>query len=199
METTLGIHPSPKYDVQYYPNFIEDKAATNIFLHMTEIMDTENHIIPLLNGEDFETQTGKCLFLDPILWSKSCFLEIHGAKIPWPKPLLKIKQEIERITGRKFDVGSVTYYKNGKRAVDYHYDYPYYGVIDYIPSLSFGAERTFSLRDTEDPSEILNIQLNNGSLLIMGEGCQTQYEHALLPDTSIKNPRINITFWQLDS
>ncbi len=186
-------------DVYYYQSFIEKEQATQLFDCITEKMNTGNHQIELENGEVFEMNVGRCLFLEEHLWELPCFRKVHGEKIPWPKPLLYYKEKIEKITGKKFDVGSVSYYKDGTKEVTYHVDYPYFGKVDFVPSVSLGATRTFGLRNLKKPSDELQIALKNGDALIMGPDCQYTYEHAILIDSGITDPRVNITFWQLNN
>ena len=68
-----------------------------------------------------------------------------------------------------------------------------YGDTNIIPSISLGEEREFQLRENAT-QEIYNITLENGSMIIMGENCQKNYEHALPPHSKYKNARINLTF-----
>jgi len=186
-------------DVHYYERFVDEKLATSLFDFITLRMNTDNHKMKLENGDLFEMNIGRCLFLEEHLWDLPCFMEVHGEKISWPKPLLLYKEKIEKITGKKFDVGSVCYYKDGTKDVTYHVDYPYFGNVDYIPSLSLGATRTFGLRNLKTPSNELQIKLKNGDVLIMGPDCQHTYEHAILIDSEVTTPRVNITFWQLNN
>lgn len=78
--------------------------------------------------------------------------------------------------------------------IDYHTDPPAYGDTSVIASLSLGEARRFSLRSQSDPDEVHDVELLSGSLVIMGAGCQEQYEHALRVEVSRRNPRFNVTF-----
>ena len=62
-----------------------------------------------------------------------------------------------------------------------------------IASLTFGAERKFSFKHkkTED---VVSLQLENGSLLMMKDVIQTFWLHRLPPTKKVKTPRINLTF-----
>lgn len=195
MQTKLPL----ECDVRYYESFIEEEQANCLFDFISKRMNTDNHQMQLENGELFEMNIGRCFFLEEHLWDLPCFMKVHGEKIPWPKPLLYYKEKIEKITGKKFDVGSVSFYKDGTREVKYHVDYPYFGNVDYIPSLSLGATRTFGLREIKNPSNELQFELKNGDVLIMGPDCQYTYEHAVLINSEVTKPRVNITFWQLNN
>jgi alkylated DNA repair dioxygenase AlkB len=60
-----------------------------------------------------------------------------------------------------------------------------------------GAERIFRFRE-RNGSEKFDFTLENGSLIVMGDGCQDKYEHCLLKDEKITEGRINLTFRLFD-
>lgn len=62
-----------------------------------------------------------------------------------------------------------------------------------IASLSFGAERKFSLKH-KTTKETVSIVLESGSLLVMKDETQTHWLHRLPPTKKIFKPRINLTF-----
>jgi alkylated DNA repair dioxygenase AlkB len=62
-----------------------------------------------------------------------------------------------------------------------------------IGSLSFGAERKFSLKH-KATGETVSTILENGSLLVMKGTTQTHWLHRLPPTKKITTPRINLTF-----
>lgn len=62
-----------------------------------------------------------------------------------------------------------------------------------VASLSFGASRRFYLRsNTENKS--LKLLLENGDLLLMGNGMQTGWKHCVPKSLGVHEPRINLTF-----
>jgi alkylated DNA repair dioxygenase AlkB len=62
-----------------------------------------------------------------------------------------------------------------------------------IASFTFGAERKFAFKHkvTKDNTSLI---LEHGSLLVMKDETQTHWLHRLPPTTTIKSPRINLTF-----
>ena len=62
-----------------------------------------------------------------------------------------------------------------------------------IASFTFGAERKFAFKHkiTKDSTSLV---LEHGSLLVMKDETQSHWLHRLPPTTSIKRPRINLTF-----
>ena len=59
---------------------------------------------------------------------------------------------------------------------------------------ALGQQRPFVFRRRDDHDDTFDIELENGSLLLMGEHCQDRYEHALPVDATRAGPRINLTF-----
>jgi alkylated DNA repair dioxygenase AlkB len=62
-----------------------------------------------------------------------------------------------------------------------------------IASMSLGAERKFALKHIET-KKVVNIYLENGSLLVMKGITQSHWLHRLPPTTKVLTPRINLTF-----
>jgi alkylated DNA repair dioxygenase AlkB len=62
-----------------------------------------------------------------------------------------------------------------------------------IASVSFGADRKFCFKHKMTLLKI-DIELENGSLLVMKGTTQTHWLHQLPPSKKITSPRINLTF-----
>ncbi len=95
-------------------------------------------------------------------------------------------------------------YRDGQDEVPWHSDNEaMLGKRPYIASLTFGSTRTFEMRRTLKESEReeyynyvqhLNIPLTNGSLLIMEESTQDDWEHRVPKTDEACGERINLTF-----
>jgi alkylated DNA repair dioxygenase AlkB len=87
----------------------------------------------------------------------------------------------------------VNRYENEKESVGWHADNePEIPHEHPIASLSLGATRNFEMRKGGGP--VQTIELEHGSLLVMGPGMQREWKHQV-PKT--KNPcglRVNLTF-----
>jgi alkylated DNA repair dioxygenase AlkB len=64
-------------------------------------------------------------------------------------------------------------------------------------SLTFGATRSFQLRDYATKSNKIELALSHGSLLLMGGESLHFWEHQLTKTKKINAPRINLTFRKL--
>jgi alkylated DNA repair dioxygenase AlkB len=134
------------------------------------------------------------MFIDPQLHEENKFPEaVWGKTAHWPASLLQVRARLEAKFNRKFQVCVCIYYPNGQSGVDFHSDYIAFGDTNLIPSLSLGEERSFLLRE-KSSQEVYEILLEEGSLLLMGDRCQEDYEHSLPTDSRYRNGRINLTF-----
>jgi alkylated DNA repair dioxygenase AlkB len=114
--------------------------------------------------------------------------------LSWTPELLELKTITEQITSESFNSCLLNLYHDGNEGMAWHSDdEKSLGKDSAIASLSFGAERKFSLkhRVTKESHCVL---LENGSLLIMKGATQTNWLHSLPKSKRITSPRVNLTF-----
>ena len=113
----------------------------------------------------------------------------------------KIEAEVECI----FDYVLVHIYETGKDCINYHSDRE--ALNSTIASVSFGAARKFRLRKIgERKGWEKEFRLVSGDMVIMwgpgrcGDalGCQRVYMHSVPKESTVKFPRINLTFRQCE-
>lgn len=110
------------------------------------------------------------------------------------KELLSLKGIVEKETGETFNSCLLNLYPSGAEGMAYHSDgEKMLKKEGAIASLSLGAERKFSFKHKENKQRI-DIILENGSLLVMKKGTQTNWLHRLPPTKKVNSPRINLTF-----
>ena len=112
----------------------------------------------------------------------------------WTPELLELKKKAEELTEETYNSCLLNLYHDGSEGMAYHSD----GEKDLqkngaIASLTFGAERKFSFKH-KSTKERIDIQLENGSLLVMKDETQSFWLHRLPPSKKIFAPRINLTF-----
>lgn len=112
----------------------------------------------------------------------------------WTPELLEIKKLAEEHSGETYNSCLLNLYHNGSEGMAWHSD----GEKDLkkngtIASMSFGAERKFAFKHKQT-KEVVNIHLENGSLLVMKGITQTHWLHRLPPTKNVHTPRINLTF-----
>lgn len=112
----------------------------------------------------------------------------------WTSTLLEIKEKISIHTEAKFNSVLLNRYRNGNDSISWHTDAEKeLGNNPIIASVNFGATRKFQLRHIQS-GEKKEIELQNGSLLIMQGSLQHYWQHQV-PKTAKKiNERINLTF-----
>ena len=114
---------------------------------------------------------------------------------PWNTELLEIKNKVDQYAKIHFNSVLLNCYRTGNDSVSWHSDdEDELGDKPIIGSVSFGGTRKFRLRNKNNKKLIQNIELKNGSLLIMSELTQQYWEHEI-PKTKKKvAERINLTF-----
>lgn len=114
---------------------------------------------------------------------------------PWTPTLSLLKQRLERITGARFNSVLANCYRDGQDAIGWHADdEAELGTTPLIASLSFGAERRFDLRRTDDHGKVARILLGHGSLLVMAGHTQRNWQHSIARTRHPVGERINLTF-----
>jgi alkylated DNA repair dioxygenase AlkB len=114
--------------------------------------------------------------------------------LPWTPELLALKKLTEDTTGENFNSCLLNLYHDGNEGMAWHSDdEKSLGKDSAIASLSFGAERKFSLKHRVS-KEGHFVLLENGSLLIMKGATQTNWLHSLPKSKKINTPRVNLTF-----
>ncbi|MGJ8745184.1 alpha-ketoglutarate-dependent dioxygenase AlkB family protein [Polaribacter sp.] len=110
------------------------------------------------------------------------------------KELLELKEIVEKESGETYNSCLLNLYHSGAEGMAYHSDGEKMLKKDgAIASLSLGATRKFSFKHKENNQRI-DVVLENGSLLVMKKGTQTNWLHRLPPTKKVNSPRINLTF-----
>ena len=110
------------------------------------------------------------------------------------KELLALKEIVEKESNETYNSCLLNLYHSGEEGMAYHSDgEKMLKKNGAIASLSLGAERKFSFKHKKNKQRI-DVFLENGSLLVMKEGTQTNWLHRLPPTKKVNSPRINLTF-----
>lgn len=110
----------------------------------------------------------------------------------------KIHFNVELKLKTNYDYCLCHIYRDGKDEINWHADRESLNLD--IASVSFGACRKFRLR-TKDKTKGHDFEYNLGSgdLFHMLEGCQKVYKHCVPKESTVKEPRINLTFRKYDT
>jgi alkylated DNA repair dioxygenase AlkB len=118
----------------------------------------------------------------------------------WLPILIELKEKIEKVTGANYNSVLLNYYRDKNDSVGMHADdEKELGVNANIASVSLGATRKFLLsqyrcKDGTLPSNKLEYDLTNGSLLVMSGSTQHYWKHSIPKSDLDVGGRINLTY-----
>lgn len=114
--------------------------------------------------------------------------------LQWTKELLELKKLAEELTGASYNSCLLNLYHDGEEGMGWHSDdEKSLGLHSSIASLSFGAERKFSIKHRVT-KETHSLVLEAGSLLEMKGSTQAHWIHSLPKSKKVTEARINLTF-----
>lgn len=123
---------------------------------------------------------------------------------PWHPAILELKDRVistlqsAGLPVAAFNSVLLNRYAHGDQRMGWHSDdEPELGGDPIIAAVSLGSERPLRFREKSGtPRAAFNVWLPHGSLLLMGPGAQSRWQHALAP-RAIEGVRINLTFRQI--
>lgn len=180
--------------VEYISNFLSKYESKALYDELIEIHQLDQLTEVKTENGVYNVNYGKLMFMDEALFDGNHLPEAQWGKgKSWSPTIKSIKEKVEKYAQHTFHVCVCIFYPDGDSGVDFHSDFPAFGNTSIIPSLSIWEEREFQLRENET-SDVYELKLAEGSLLIMGENCQERYEHSLPVNSQYKKGRINLTF-----
>lgn len=113
---------------------------------------------------------------------------------PMPEWIAAVRNEIQAMTGARFNSVLLNYYRDGQDSVAWHADdEPELGTEPVIASWSLGAPRVFAVKARYTDMR-WSQPLGCGDLLIMSGRSQLDYLHSVPKTKRLIGPRINLTF-----
>lgn len=110
-----------------------------------------------------------------------------------PPPLAEAAERATAATGAPFNRAGLNYYRNGRDSVAPHNDHLYEIVASYpIALISLGATRLMTIRSKSKPRRVFDLDLEEGSLLVMSYETQLHYDHGIPKTRASVGPRISI-------
>jgi alkylated DNA repair dioxygenase AlkB len=114
---------------------------------------------------------------------------------PWPPALAALRERVSAVAELRFNSVLCNLYRDGRDSMGMHSDSEReLGQNPVIASVSLGAVRRFQLRHRKRKGIGLDLDLPDGSLLIMRGALQHHYRHGVPKQPQIQAPRINLTF-----
>ncbi len=181
------------YDGQaaYHPTFIDDKEASKYFDQLKDEINWQKDELIIF---------GKTIITNRLVaWYGSEPFEYTYSKktkkaLLFSKTLLKLKAQVEGLTGAKYNSCLLNFYHSGDDGMGWHTD-DEKELVKYssIASVSLGAQRKFVFKHKLN-GEKVEVVLESGSLLNMYGKIQENWLHSLPKTKKINLPRINLTF-----
>jgi alkylated DNA repair dioxygenase AlkB len=112
-----------------------------------------------------------------------------------PELLLAATRVSAAVDGVRFTNVGLNLYRDGRDSVAAHNDHLYEIVAGFpIALLSLGAIRRMTIRSKSRPRRILDVDLENGSLLVMSYETQRLYDHGIPKTSAAVGPRMSLAF-----
>ncbi|PKL79572.1 MAG: alpha-ketoglutarate-dependent dioxygenase AlkB [Ignavibacteriae bacterium HGW-Ignavibacteriae-4] len=113
----------------------------------------------------------------------------------WTPELIELKSLAEKLSNHSFNSVLLNFYRGGADSMGWHSDdEKELGTNPIIASITFGYPRRFLIRERMDFKNKKEIELEDGSVLVMRGDFQETYQHSI-PKTARKvGERLNLTF-----
>ena len=190
-------HKIPLVDanVHYCAQFFDAANATELLRDLIATTPWETHFVRIFGREIPAPRQSS--------WHGDSHCSYRYSKVryepkAWTPCLTQVRDALASAGIGEFNCVLANFYRSGSDSMGWHSDSePELGADPLIASVSFGAPRRFCLRhkNLTDKAELL---LTSGSLLVMAEGSQKHYQHALPKMAQVGAPsyapRVNLTF-----
>lgn len=190
-EGKVGLNKIKNGEYIFYPSFFDKAESELLFKSLKESV--------LWKQESMNMYGKKINFPRLTAWYGNndkpySFSGITLQPHPWTNEILTIKSKIEPISKTEFNSVLLNFYRDGNDSISWHTDAEKeLGINPIIASVNFGATRKFQLRHLET-KEKLEIELSQGSLLIMQGELQHFWQHQVPKTSKPVGERINLTF-----
>jgi alkylated DNA repair dioxygenase AlkB len=187
----------PDADIIYYPKFIKDQDAQNLFDRLFKETEWREESI-ILFGKKYKQPRLTAWFGEEHM--NYSYSGIKMIAVPFTTALLRLKSLIEDFTNEPFNSVLLNLYRNGNDSNGWHSDdEKELGKNPVIASLSLGAVRKFKMKHKCDTTIKYEISLDNGSLLLMKAETQHFWKHQIPKSKKVDQARINLTFRRIIS
>lgn len=181
----------PNADITIWPTWLSTTDAAVLQTKLTDELSWRQEQIRIY-GKAVKIPRRQVWMGDP-----HCNYQYSGVRfepVPWHPMMKQLAAELSDVIGRPFNCVLLNLYANGQDHMGWHADNePELGEAPVIASLSLGATRRFDLQHRTLGHQ-LQLQLENGSLLLMAGDCQQHWQHRLPKQSRVESSRLNLTF-----
>lgn len=167
--------------IVYYPELLGAQQSAELFEHLEKTLPW--------------TQETMWMYDHTVAVPR--LLARFSADEPLPAELIDVKARVESRIGAQFNSLSVQYYRDGSDSVAWHSDHTE-DLIErpFVALVSLGAVREMQIRTKAKPRRAFSVDLEPGSLLVMGGLAQEHWEHHIPKVHRPLKPRISIALRQ---
>lgn len=177
--------------ILYDPAFISSGDADRLLSNLSCELEWRQDRIHIY-GRSVSIPRLQAFVAEPGLSYTYSGLTLTGAG--FPPVLQRLRERLAVELGVEFNALLANLYRDGSDTMGWHSDdEPELGRDPIIASITLGAERSFKFRPKGGGAS-WGIELEHGSLLLMGAGVQSRWQHALPKRSRCQQPRINLTF-----
>lgn len=181
-------------DVRFWPMFFNQEDSEAYLRHLVENIAWEEKQV-VAEGGTFTLPRLIAWYGDAGSYTYSG-LTMHPHL--WTPELLQIKARVEQVAATQFNSVLLNLYRNQNDIVSWHSDdEPELGQNPLIASISFGVARSFQFKRKDDPAQRAEVELSNGSLLLMAGATQHYWKHQIPKSKTPVGTRLNLTFRHL--
>lgn len=186
-----GKNVIPNGELLFYPDFFTPSECNQFFHSLRTTVEWKQEAMRLY-GKTVNFPRLTAWYGDSDKLYSFSGITLHPNN--WTDELLGIKHKLESTTTVNFNSVLLNLYRNGNDSISWHSDNEKeLGRNPVIGSVNFGQKRTFQLRHIHT-KEKLEIELDNGSILLMNGETQHFWQHQVPKTTKDIGERINLTF-----
>ncbi len=179
-------------DVIYYPEFLSQLEASEYYTTLYNDTPWRQDNIKVF-GKVYPQPRLTALYGNNNL--PYSYSNITMYPLEFTFALSEIKRKVETLVKDKFTTCLLNLYRDGKDSNGWHSDdEKELGKNPTIASVSLGASRVFKFRDKKAKSSVYSMLLEPGSLLLMKNATQHNWQHQVPKTSKNVEPRINLTF-----
>jgi len=180
--------------ILYDPHFYSCVEATRLYARLREELEWRQDQIQIY-GRSVSIPRLQAFIAEPGLQYTYSGLTLEG--VGFPAVLAAIQIAISQRLGVHFNAVLANLYRDGSDTMGWHSDdEAELGPDPIIASLTLGAERSLKFRP-KGGGNSWGIELQHGSLLLMGSGVQDRWQHSVPKRARCRDGRINLTFRQI--
>ena len=124
----------------YYSDFLTEAEANRLYNTLIDQYKIDKARLVIYAGDRIiETNSFKILFAsERLIKGNTHPEEIHGKSFLWSGEMAKLKDKVEKLVAKEFELAMCLYYPDGNFYAGYHSDLETSGVNTILPSLSLG-------------------------------------------------------------